>query len=110
MNRFKESGQVQYVITRVEDWDESESSKALADLCKAYNVLIMEDRIGVEKRIENTVFEYPWEIEDTADRFINFLCTSNGYIGLDNQQRADLDKKISLIFDQSGGRIARKFN
>lgn len=171
MNRFKESGQVQYVVTRLEDWDEnesffdlaisaqafhwvpkpegytklaqllkskskialfwnfyikdeSESLKALSDLCKAYNVLIMEDRIGVEKRIENTineilesqcfseteVFEYPWEMADTADDFINFLCTSNGYISLDNQQRTDLNKKINLIFDQSGGTITRKFN
>lgn len=103
---------------------DNEFVNELAAICKEYSVIWMDKKEEIDNRIsdikqdiidsnyfsEVQVYEYPWEIEDTCEDFINFLRTGNGYIGLSDEFKLEFDRQITDVFNRAGGRIKRRFN
>lgn len=95
----------------------------IAEVCAEYEVSWFNKLEEIERRVDRTtselsareefrkteVYSYPWESRDDAESFINFLRTSNGFIGLPEAQKSELSSKLHEIIDKNGGILQRNY-
>ncbi len=103
--------------------DLSDVGRHLRDVCKGYGVLLLNTKEEIEKRIKTivqeiedssvfnipNVYQFPWSVDHNVEEFICFLKTGNGYLGLEEDRREELNNQLEQIFHKAGGMITRKF-
>lgn len=102
--------------------DGSPETKVLYDICRTYQLLPVMTRDEINqitdltiKEIDQTDLfgrvkyrEYPWSESTTKKGFINFLKTSNSYIGMDESLKRQLHKELNQLFDPKS-QITRRY-
>lgn len=102
---------------------DSDMEQEIAEVCAQYEVSWFNKLEEIERRVDRTtselsareefrkteVYSYPWESRDDAESFINFLRTSNGFIGLPEAQKSELSSKLYEIVDKNGGILQRNY-
>lgn len=102
----------------------SEVSVQLSSLLKEYKVLNMLTNKELETFKNRTydgiyttdlfkdiqIHEYPWQLEYSYNDFINFLTTTNSYIGLDSQDKHVLNVRLMELFSEHNYKIMFDFN
>lgn len=95
----------------------------LSEVCRTYSVMNLIDRAAVVQLHEDwkleidesgcfqdvQIFEFPWAESQTFEEFHNFLQTSSGYVGLDDDQRRNFDFESMEIFKEAGCMIQRTY-
>lgn len=100
-----------------------EVSKELASILKENKILSMLNNKEIEKYKNRTydgiyttdlfeeieIDEYPWSKEYSYKDFINFLSTTNSYIGLESQDRHILNVRLMELFSKHDYKITFNF-
>lgn len=102
---------------------DSSIEQEIAEVCAEYEVFWFNKRDEIEHRVDRTtaelsgsgyfkppvVHQYPWESEDDAEGFINFLRTCNGFIGLPEKDKRQLSSKLQQLIRGNGGILRRNY-
>lgn len=102
---------------------ESRIEQEIAEVCAEYEVFWFNKPDEIERRVERTiaelsgrgrfkvpdVYRYPWSSEDDAEGFINFLRTSNGFIGLPQADKTELAARLQQLISRNGGTLQRNY-
>ncbi|WNS42096.1 class I SAM-dependent methyltransferase [Paenibacillus sp. MMS20-IR301] len=95
----------------------------IAAVCAEYEVFWFNTIDEIERRVEMTAAElgdsgvfkapeiycYPWSSRDNAESFINFLRTSNGFIGLPEVKQQELGSRLHALISSNGGVLQRNY-
>jgi len=55
------------------------------------------------------IHKYPWEQTYTAEEYLGFLKTGNGYLSLNENERAYVEKEVIDIINRHGGTLTRTY-
>jgi SAM-dependent methyltransferase len=97
--------------------------KELNNLIAQYPIMYIDSKDSIKEKINNTVNEiinseffrepvvmvYPWKQEYSAEEYLGFIKTGNGYLSLDNQKRLIVEEKVNEIICRNGGTIVRPY-
>jgi SAM-dependent methyltransferase len=55
------------------------------------------------------VYRFPWSMNYTAEEYIGFIRTGNGYLSLSTEDKENLERDVAELISRNGGTITRPY-